>query len=160
MATKVDGTAYRIDVKTSIYHDGASLLVEGFPDGFLTGAAAEAPIFNFGTEVEAGEWNVEIDDTTVLLSLPKADVEALDVGSYEYELILDVADGSAPPIIGGLLTVSKDRRRTNTSASYSVDVVPVGATVTIEQVVALGSVTLDGGGPEDDDGDTYDGGTP
>ena len=163
MPTKVDGRPYQIDVTANPSQDSRSILLTGWPATYLNGAVATAPIWNLGTTSAAGAaWTVAINTATpsITLSCPQEDVALIGVGRYEWTLLLELADGSEPAIIGGAFTVSRSNRRTTTATALSVDVVPAGATVTIEQVLADGLSVIDGGVPAATGSESVDGGAP
>ena len=147
MATKIDGRSYQIDVDASIYHDGRSLLLTGWPEGYLDSALAEAPIYQIGTDTQLGEWRVVVDTVAgeLVMTLSQDDIAALGEGTFVYELILELLDGSQPDLIGGTLRISRSHRRTSSTTSTTVDLVPTGATVTIEQIIGSGVSIIDGG---------------
>lgn len=161
MATKLDGRPYKIDVYANPALDAEGILISGFPADYLTGASVTAPVWNLGTTTAAGAaWTVSVDSTSITLTMPQASVALIGEGRYTWTLLVDLASGLMPPIIGGSLIVSRDFKPTTTTVSETFGSDPIGVDITIEQVVAITSAVLDGGGPADDDGDTYDGGTP
>ena len=99
----------------------------------------------------------------MVLSMPKADVTTnynSGTTTYKWTLEIELASGDNPPTIGGSFSISKTYKKVQRPISVTFESDPIGVDIVIEQVVALSVIHLDGGGPEDEDGDLLDGGTP
>ncbi len=160
MTLKIDGRPFRIDVTANPEMDSKTLLLSGFPALYLYGATASGPVWQLGTDTSAGAWTVTVNADTIEMALSQSDIEAIGQGRYEWALILALADGSKPSLIAGAFIVSRDARPSTsiTSASFAQD--GTGATITIEQTIASGIASIDGGTPSDPGTGSIDGGTP
>jgi len=160
MATKLDGRPFKIDVLANPQLDGPTILLSGFPDTYLDGAAASATVFDLAGVAAGASWTVLVEDTSVIMALPQADVEAIGIGRYKWDLVVELDDGSIPALIAGYLQVSADARPTSSTSSTSVEYSAVNATVTIEQILSSGVSVIDGGVPSGVGSEVLDGGAP
>jgi len=153
MATKVDGRPRKIDVLANPLVDAPAISMTGFPVSYLDGATITASVITLAGAAAAANWTVTTGATSIVLSMPQADVAAIGQGRYMWTLVVALASGGKPSTIGGVLSIHPDHKPTSETISVTFGSDPVGVDIVIEQL------DLDGGGPEDDDGDDLDGGT-
>lgn len=158
---KIDGRPLKVDVWANPALDGPGISITGFPSTYLDGSTVTAPVYVMGTTTAAGAaWTVTVAATSIVLSMPQADVTLIGEGRFSWSLIPVLASGAKTPIIGGTLHVSRDNKPSTTATSVTFSSDPVGVDITIEQTVALSVLDLDGGTPTTETGDDLDGGTP
>lgn len=159
MAVKLDGRPLKVDVLANPELDGPGISITGFPSTYLDGATVTAPVRTLaGVDADAA-WTVTVGATSIVLSMPAADVADIGDGKFTWVLLISLASGGKPPVIGGALSISRDNKPSASvvSATFSSD--PIDVDITIEQTVALSVIDLDGGTSYDDDGQDFDGGS-
>lgn len=160
---KLDGRPLGFDIEVHPSTDAPGVSMTGFPSTYLDGATITAAIEDLAGTAAAANWTVTTGATSVVLSMPQADVAAIYASGrnpYKWTLVIALASGGKPATIGGSFSVSKSHKKAQRPVSATFESDPVGVDITIEQTVALSVLDLDGGGPEDEDGDLLDGGTP
>lgn len=160
MATKIDGRPLKVDVLANPELDGPGISITGFPSTYLDGATVTAPVRTLaGVDADAA-WTVTVGATSIVLSMPAADVADIGDGKFTWVLLISLASGAKPPVIGGALSISRDNKPSVSVVSTTFSSDPVSTDITIEQTVALSVLDLDGGTPTTETGDDLDGGTP
>jgi len=161
MASKIDGRPYKIDVYANPALDGPGISITGFPATYLDGSTVTAPVYVVGTTTAAdADWTVTVGATSIVLSMPQADVASIGDGRYSWSLVTALASGAKPPIIGGTLYVSRDNKPSVSTTSVTFASDPIATDITIQQVLADSVDVIDGGVPAGVGSEVVDGGTP
>lgn len=160
---KVDGRPLGFDIEVHPSTDAPAVSMTGFPSTYLDGATITAAIEDLAGTAAAANWTITTGATSVVLSMPQADVAAIYAtgrNPYKWTLVIALASGGKPATIGGSFSVSKSHKKAQRPVSATFESDPVGVDITIEQVLAVGLIVLDGGAPGDTDQDVLDGGAP
>lgn len=158
----VDGRPYRLDVTANIDRDSYTIAIAGFPASYLTGATITAPIRSAGGVTTVGSWTVAFNGTlgTIDMSLPQSALAAIGQGAFDYVLLATLADLSKPPLLAGLLRITRGGKlAAANNASVTVELVDTGAEITITQILGSGVTAIDGGIFGQSQSDSIDGGS-
>lgn len=145
--TTADGRPYRIDCLANPDTDGPSILIQGFPAGYLAGATVTAPV-RHGRDPADAAWSVAVGATSITLSMPQADVAAIGYGTYTWSLLMALASGGKPPVVGGFLSIDNGFAPTYQVLQIgTIEIDPIGVDValTFTQVLTDALTILTGG---------------
>lgn len=157
---KIDGRPLKVDVLANPELDGPGISITGFPSTYLDGATVTAPVRTLaGIDADAA-WTVAVNATSIVLSMPAADVADIGDGKFTWVLLTELASGGKPPVIGGALSISRDNKPSASVVSATFESDPVGVDIVIEQVLGGSVDVIDGGVPAGVGSEVVDGGTP